>query len=113
MTAVNQKTERFQKEYVDTVGWVDLPKGGFREVIPRLRVETYRIPSKTYGPIMVSFNVIHPANMKSSKTLAQAHLTEVEAIKLCALIVKAITRLRPIATINDVLRQIGREAMKL
>ena len=108
-----RQKEKFNKSFVDTIDWVDLPRGGFREVIPRLRVEIYRLPSQVYGPIMLSFNVIRPENMKASKTLAQAHLTEIEAIKLCAVLVKAITRLRPIAGINDVLRQIGREAMKL
>ena len=113
MTA-KQKIERFDKNYVETIDWVDLPRGGFREVIPRLRVELYKLPSKVYGPIMLSFNVIRPENMKASKTLAQAHLTEIEAIKLCAVLVKAIKVFRGnIVTINDILRQIGREAMKL
>ena len=113
MTA-KQKIERFDKNSVETVGWLDLPPGGFREVIPRLRVELYKLPSKVYGPIMLSFNVIRPENMKASKTLAQAHLTEIEAIKLCAVLVKAIKVFRGnIVTINDILRQIGREAMKL
>jgi len=113
MTA-KQKIERFDKNSVETIGWLDLPPGGFREVIPRLRVELYKLPSQVYGPIMVSFNVIRPENMKASKTLAQAHLTEVDAIRFCALIVKAIKVFRGnIVTINDILRQIGREAMKL
>ena len=113
MTA-KQRIERFDKNSVETIGWLDLPQGGFREVIPRLRVELYRLPSQVYGPIMVSFNVIRPENMKASKTLAQAHLTEVDAIRFCALIVKAIKAFRGnIVTINDILRQIGREAMKL
>jgi len=110
--AVRQK-EKFRKEYVRPIGWVDLPKGGFREVIPRLRVELYDLPSQVYGPIMLSFNAIRPENMKASKTLAQAHLTETDAIRLCALIVKAITRMRPSVGVNDVLRQIGREVIKL
>ena len=112
--AVKQKAEKFRKEFVNPIGWIDLPQGGFREVIPRLRVETYKIPSQVYGPIILSFNAIRPENMKASKTLAQAHLTEVDAIRLCALIVKAIKSLRGnIVTINDILRQIGREAIKL
>ena len=111
--AADVKAEKFSKEFVETIGWIDLPRGGFREVIPRIRVENYRLPSQVYGPIMISFNVIRPENMKASKTLAQAHLTEIDAIKLCALIVKAITRLRPTVVVGDVLKQIGREAMKL
>jgi len=106
--------EKFRKEYAKTIGWLDLPQGGFREVIPRLRVELYDMPSKVYGPIMLSFNAVRPENMKASKTLAQAHLTEIDAIRLCALIVRAIKEARPgTTTINDILRQIGKEAIKL
>lgn len=105
--------EAFDKTRARTIGWVDLPRGGFREVIPRIRVELYDPFSKTYGPIMLSFNAIRPENMKTSKPLAQAHLTEVEAIKLCALLVKAVNALRPAAALDDILRQIRLEAMKL
>jgi len=84
--------EEFDKSAVETIGWVDLPRGGFKRMLPRLRVEIYARESRVYGPIMVSFNAVCPENMKLSQTLAQAHLPTAKAKELIALLMVAIKK---------------------
>lgn len=108
-----KQIEPFNKQAVETIGWVDLPRGGFREMLPRLRVEYYTAPSRVYGPIMLSFNAIHPKNMKLSKTLAQAHLQFLDAIRLVALLTLAVKKDFPHLTLNHILNAIRKEAEKL
>ena len=105
--------EEFDKKYVETIGWIDLPRGGFKKMIPRLRVEIYTIPSNVYGPIMLSYNAIHPENMKLSKTLAQAHLPFPKAIELISLLAIAIKKTMPTLTLRDIWRQAEQIARRI
>ena len=105
--------EEFDKRYVETIGWIDLPRGGFRRMIPRLRVEVYTIPSNVYGPIMLSYNAIHPENMRLSKTLAQAHLPFPKAIELISLLAIAIKKTMPTLTFRDIWRQAEQIARRI
>jgi hypothetical protein len=94
--------ELFDKDRVATIGWVDLPQGGFKNATPRLRVELYEGVSRVYGPIMLSFNAIVPENMRMSKTLAQAHLTTMNTIELIALLAMAVKKTMPALTLRDI-----------
>ena len=105
--------EAFDKSAVKTIGWIDLPKGGFRKMLPRLRVEYYQLPSRVYGPIMLSFNAIHPENMKLSQTLAQAHLPAMKAIELIALLAVAAKKTMPTLTFRDIWRQAEEMARRI
>ena len=105
--------EKFDKSKVDTVGWVDLPRGGFKKVYPRLRVETYNVHGSIYGSIILSFNVIHPEDMKKSKPLAQAHLTPLEATHLIALLAVATKKVMPAMTLKDIWREAENIARKV
>ncbi|MEM2257795.1 MAG: hypothetical protein QXU87_04115 [Candidatus Caldarchaeum sp.] len=104
--------ELFNKNVVETVGWVDLPVGGFKDLRPRLRVELYREISKVYGPIMLSFNAICPENMRLSKTLAQAHLTPIHALELAALLMAAAQKLMPGARLEDLVKLLEKSFYK-
>lgn len=107
-----KNVELFDKSVVETVGWVDLPRGGFREFLPRLRVELYREVSKVYGPVMLSFNAICPENMRLSKTLAQAHLTPIHALELAALLMAAAQKLMPGAKLEDLIKLLEKSFYK-
>jgi len=105
--------EEFDKKAVETIGWVDLPQGGFKRMLPRLRVEIYTRESRVYGPIMISFNAICPENMKLSQTLAQAHLPPAKAKELIALLMVAIKKADRLKGKFTTLREIWLEAEQI
>ena len=105
--------ELFDKSAAETIGWIDLPKGGFKKMLPRLRVEIYHLPSSVYGPIMISYNAICPENMRLSQTLAQAHLPAPKAIELISLLAVAVKKVMPALTFQDVWRQAEEMARRI
>lgn len=106
-------TEGFDRESVVEIGYIDLLKGGFKEVQPRLRVQVYDLPSMAYGPIIIVYDGFVPRNPRQSKPLAQIHLTEEHAIQTIAMLVKALKAYRPTLTVRDIFSRVADLARRL
>lgn len=62
---------------------------GLEEFDPQIIVEVYPVTSSRYGPIMMTFDLLHRLDPKQSKPQAFRHLTPSQALQVSASLLRA------------------------